>query len=407
VAIEHRAPAPAAADNGPLGLSVAWGYGFALLLIAVILTILVPDADGPSPWDPVAFRSGMIELIANFRILDELADLSIVKVADVGDGWLVVDLDQVAVSSRRFGYAPFYVALACGMLCVFLRAVRLRVLARHLGVPSTVRGQLSAFFFGRGLNLFFPFGPGELGTIQMLTGNGAPAEAAASAVFYNRVFEILAINLLLAAGFVYLGWGGAVEPFVWTLILVAGVVSLTRPLGRGSDAAGRAAWLRNVWRAVGGDTLREATRRLLRTPGFFLAVLLLSLVALGFEVLAFWSIKQAFSSPMDDYILMKDLAFVPFAIVMAVAALARVIPYTFASFGIVEFVMVVMFRIFDEGFLGGTTVALLCSLLANGVTFVLFVAATWIERCPSVLETWQAFFDLSAGRRGSGAASAT
>jgi len=86
---------------GYLGISVVWGYGFALLLIVFILTILVPDAEGPSPWDPVAFRKGMIEMIANFRILDELADLSIVKVADVGEGWLNVDLEQIAVSNRR------------------------------------------------------------------------------------------------------------------------------------------------------------------------------------------------------------------------------------------------------------------------------------------------------------------
>ena len=171
MALDSRTPDTG--DQGPLGLSVAWGYGFAVLLMLFILTILVPDADGPSPWDPVAFRQGMIEMIANFRILDELADLSIVKVADVGEGWLIVDLDQIAISNRRFGYAPFQMALLCGAVFLLARAIRLRILTRHFGVPSSVKGQLSAFFFGRGLNLFFPFGPGELGTIQMLSENGA------------------------------------------------------------------------------------------------------------------------------------------------------------------------------------------------------------------------------------------
>ena len=69
-------------------------------------------------------------------------------------------------------------------------------------------------------------------------------------------------------------------------------------------------------------------------------------------------------------------------IVMSVAALARVIPYTFASFGIVELVMVVMFRVFGEGFLGGTTVAMLCALLLNSMTFVLFLMAVWAEPVP-------------------------
>jgi len=381
-----------------LGVSVAWGYAFAALLIVFILTILVPDADGPSPWDATAFRKGMIELIANFRILDELADLSIVKVADVGAGLLIVDLDMIGVSNRKFGFAPFYMALSCIALCLFLRAARLRLLTRHFGMPSSVKGQLSAFFFGRGLNLFFPFGPGELGTIQALTDHGASRTVAATAVFHNRVLEVLSITCFLVAGFIYLGWGGAVEPFFWTAILIAGVVSLTRPLGRGSVLKGRFKFFKNIWGAFRGDTLKKATTDLLHTPTFFLGLLLLSLVTFALEVFGFWSIKQAFSSPTDDYILMKDLTFVPFTMVVAVAGLARVIPYTFAGLGIVELVMVVMFRVFDQGYLGGTTVAFLCSLLMNGMTLVFFLMAGWITSCPSILETWHTFFDQSAAR---------
>lgn len=92
----------------------------------------------------------------------------------------------------------------------------------------------------------------------------------------------------------------------------------------------------------------------------------------------------------------------PFTVVVVVAALARVIPYTFAGFGVVELVMVVMFRAFDEGFLGGATVALLCAALINGMTFVFFQITIWVSRCPSVLETWQAFFDHSAARHRAG-----
>ena len=380
-----------------LGLSVFWGYAFAFLLIAFVLTILVPDSDGPSPWDPVAFRAGMIELIANFRILDELADLSVVKVADVGDGLLTVDLDMIAVSNRRFGYAPFVIALAAAALCLFGRALRLRLLARRAGIPSTVGGQLAAFFYGRGLNLFFPFGPGELGTVQMLTTHGAARDAAVQAVFHNRVFEILALVLVLLAGFVYLGWGGAVGPFVWTVVLIAGGVSLTRPLGWGRATDGGGV-VRGIWTALRGDVLLRATTALLAAPAFFLGVLALSLVTFGLEILALWNIKQAFSAPLDDYVLMKDLAFVPFLVVVAVAGLARVIPYTFAGFGIVELVMVVMFRAFGEGFLGGTTVALLAALLINGTTFILFLLALAASRCPSVLEVWHAFFARSVDR---------
>jgi hypothetical protein len=289
-------------------------------------------------------------------------------------------------------------ALVSAGLCLFLRGVRLRMLTREIGVPSSVKGQLAAFFYGRGLNLFFPFGPGEFGTIHALADNGSSPQQAATAVFRSRVFEILAIHAFLIWGFISLGWSGAVEPLVWTVALIAGVVSLTRPLGRGSDVQGRFKFIRNIWVAYRGDMLVDSTADLLRTPGFFLGVLALSIVAFGLEIFAFWSIKQAFSSPMDDYILMKDLTFVPFMIAVAVTGLARVIPYTFASFGIAEFVMLMMFRIFDQGFLSGTTTALLCGLLLNGMTFVFFITSLWLARCPSVLEVWHQFFALSAAR---------
>jgi uncharacterized membrane protein YbhN (UPF0104 family) len=308
-----------------------------------------------------------------------------------------VDLDQIAVSNRRFGEAPFALAIISAVLCLFLRAVRLRVLARRAGIPSEVKGQLSAYLFGRGLNLFFPFGPGELGTIQALTAHGATPESAALAVFRNRVFEILAIGVVLLGGFVYLGWGGAVGPFVWTLVLIAGVVSLTRPFGRGRVERTRRL-VGGIWSAFRGDAVLRATAEMLRTPGFFLGVLLLSLVTFGLEVLAFWNIKQAFSAPLDDYVLMKDLTIVPFTVVVAVAGLARVVPYTFAGFGVVEFVMVMMFSAFGEGYLGGTTVALLSALVINGTAFVLFLAAVAVGRCPSILEVWHLFFDRSVAR---------
>jgi hypothetical protein len=397
--VQHDEPTrPAPATHQYLGLSVAWGYVFAFVLMGFIFTILVPEPDGPSPWDPVAFRKGMIEMIANFRILDELADLGVVKVADVGAGWLTVDLEQISVSNRRFGMAPFYLALLTAALCLFCRAVRLRMLTREMGIPSSVKGQLAAFFYGRGLNLFFPFGPGEFGAVHTLTENGAAPEPAITAVFFNRVFEVMAILAFLVWGFFELGWGGAVESFLWTGVLVAGVVSLTRPLGRGGEAAGRFPFLKNIWYAYGGRTFSDAIRELLRTPGFFLGALLLSIVAFGLEIVAFWSIKQAFSSPMDDYVLMKDLPFVSFMIAVSVAGLARVIPYTFGSFGIVELVLVMMFRVFDEGFLSGATTALLCSLLINGMTFVLFVLTVALARCPSILEVWHLFFSHSLNK---------
>ena len=173
-------------------------------------------------------------------------------------------------------------------------------------------------------------------------------------------------------------------------------MSLTRPLGWSGEEASRFNILARIWAAFNGPALRRALGRLLSNPGFLLWLLLVSVVAFLIEIVGYWSIKQAFSSPMDDYVLMKDLPFLHFMIVIAVANITRIIPYTFASFGIYEIVSVVMFRVFGEGFLSGTTVTLLDSMLINGTTLIFFVISMRVSTPPSILETWRMFVRRSA-----------
>jgi hypothetical protein len=382
-----------AAGHG-LYLSVVWSYVFAALLMLFIVLFLVPEAEGPSPWDGQAFRAAILEMAANFKVLDDLADLGIVRVADVGEGWLNADLDLIVISDRRFGWTPFYLAVAFVTASLLLRGLRHRFLAHKAG--GTNGGHISSYFFGRGLNLFFPFGPGELGAAQALVDRGTDPDAAEAVVFHNRVLEVLAIVIVLTAGFLYLGWEGSVWPMCWAVVLVAAVISLTRPLGRTAATDARWQIAAHVWSAVNGRALVQALRHLARSPGGLVGLTLLSVCALGIEILGYWCLKQAFSSPMDDYVLMKDLPFVPFAIVISVANMARVLPYTFASIGIYEIVSVAMFRAFGEGFLGAATMSILDGLLINSLSAVAFATVVWLGRSPSAFDTWQTFFRRSA-----------
>ena len=232
--------------------------------------------------------------------------------------------------------------------------------------------------------------------------NGAPDKAAISVVYYNRVFEVIGITVILLAGFIYLGWEGAVKPFIWSALLFAAVVTLTRPLGPSSRKTKRYNIPGRIWDAFNGRALVQAIVEVRKKPRLLIGLTLLSAVTLVIEIIGYWSIKQAFSSPMDDYVLMKGMTFVHFAIVIAVANIARIIPYTFASFGIYEIVSVFMFRVFGEGYLNATTVTLLDSMLINGLTLVFFLLSLVINKCPSILDTWRNFFAQSAARNQAG-----
>ena len=175
-------------------------------------------------------------------------------------------------------------------------------------------------------------------------------------------------------------------------------MSLTRPLGTAAESGRQRAARtpgRYLWRVFNGREIVAALRQFSATPGLLAGLTILSVVTLAAETLAYWCIKQAFSSPLDDYVLMKDLPFVHFAIAIAVAATTRVLPYTFASIGIYEVVSVAMFRVFDEGFLAGASVAILDSLLINGISALTFFGVRWLGRCPSAFETWRAFVQQS------------
>jgi hypothetical protein len=385
----NERPAP------PLAISVAWGYALAFLLMAFLFLVLLPEPEGPSPWDARAFQAAILELAANFRLLDELADMGFVRVADVGTGFLTVDLDLIGISNRSFGWAPFVLAIGLVSLALLLRGLRQRLLANHFGLPHGARGQTSSYFFGRGMNLFFPFGPGDLATARVLDASGAEG-AGEEVVFHNRVFDLVGILAVLVTTLVLLGWGGAITTVAWTLFLVMATVSLTRPLGWTEGSGGGP--LRGLLAAFNAPALSSALSRMAATPGLLLGLALMSAATVFIEVLGFWSLKQAFSSPLDAYVIMKDLSFLRFTAVIAAAGITRIIPYTFASLGIFELVTVVLFRVHGESYLTATTVALLDSALLNGLTLVFFVLATLTLRMPSVLETWQMFYRDSLAR---------
>ncbi len=214
-------------------------------------------------------------------------------------------------------------------------------------------------------------------------------------VFYNRIFEVIGITAVLLVGFIYMGWEGAIEAFIWSAVIFAAIVTLTRPLGSTTQETKSYNIPKRIWSAFNGSALLQAVKEIRHRPRFLVNLSFLSAFTLIIEILGYWFIKQTFSSPMDDYFLMKDITLIHFAIVIAVANIGRIIPYTFASFGIYEIISVFMFRVFGEGYLSATTVTFLDSMLINSMTLIFFLFSLILTRCPSIFDMWHNFFDLS------------
>ena len=336
----ERRPATAA----PLGLSVFWAYLLGAALVAIPIFFLVPDPIG---------------ILANLRVVDELADMGLVRDMDVGTGFIDGVPQVIHHSKRPLAWNLITLSFVSIVIAYLTRGIRQRLLANHLGIPSSVSSQISSYFFGRGLNVVFPFGPGELGTTQQLVRNGADPERSTATVFYTRVFELSGVVVFLVIGLGLSGWGGSLVPFLLSAVVVAGLTWTTRPMGRGTD--GGRSFAGALWDAVNGKRIVQAMREMSSAPSSSLGLVGLSAAALGFELAGLYLLKQGFST--REFLLLKDLPLSGLVMAIAVASLARIVPFTPGGMGFYELSMVAVFLAYGEDVTAGTTVAVLDGLV--------------------------------------------
>lgn len=356
--------------TGRLSISVTWAY-----LIAGALAILPPFVLIGDPWG----------VATNLRLYDEIWIMS---------GGLIGDGDYVT-SARPLTWAPFLLAIVALIFAYRVRAHRQVMLGRHFGIPDTVKHQVKAFFYGRGMNGLLPFGPGDLATAKALVKNGAPEKAASSTVFYYRVFEILAIMAFLGIGLILCGWEGVGLPIVYCLLLFCGVSAVIRPLGRFSDGKG-------FFASLGIGKVFNALRVIGKDPALTTRLFLVSVGALTLELIGLLLLKNALCSGNigdgEEFLLLADIPVAAYVVALAVASLARIIPFTPGGMGIFEMSMVTVL-----GFFGADNVeAAACAMLDGFVTNVILVTACYLSvrsgTVPSIMSSWRSFFRQSAHR---------
>ena len=365
----------------PLRISILGAYLAALVLIFGPPLVVV---------EPV-------QLLANLTILDDLADLGVVRDMDVGTGFIMAAPEYMLKSRRAVVgslLAISFLAIAGSYLA---RAFRIRLLGNHYGIPSSVNNQILAYFYGRGINTVLPFGPGELGSAQILERNGAEREQAYLTVFAARIFEVVGIAGFLLIALALSGWGGAIVPFLFCAILVVLITIATRPVG--NAFANPSAFRTGLWEAVQGSYFVRVLRELAETSfGLAVGLTCLSVFALGLELAGLYFLKQAFSS--REFFLLSDLPLSAYMMAIGAANLTRVIPLTPGGMGLYEFVLVTVFSIYGGDYHAATTVAILDGMFTNFVMLLIFFPTLLLVRRtgPSLLETWRSFRYLSICR---------
>lgn len=368
-----------------------------------VRTILSPDEER---------RSGLISVSVLLAYLVALALIVLPPFLIIGDPWGVatdlrfydeiwvisggvIDDGDYEVSARPFTWTPFIVAVFLIILAYRMRASRQIMIGRHFGIPDTVKNQVHSFFFGRGLNVLFPFGPGDLAIAQALVKNGADHKAATTTVFYYRVFEVLAVGAFLGLGLIISGWTGAGAPVLACVIIFFGVSFIIRPLGRFSGGGG---WLHTL----GFVKVFEALREIGRNPGLATRLFLTSVVALFIELIALFLIKNALSAgdigSGDEYLLLDGVPFAAYIFALAVASLARIIPFTPGGMGIYEMSMVTVLVFFEAEETNAAATAMADGFVTNLIMLGGFFLALRSGSVPSAMGSWKGFFRQSVMR---------
>ena len=361
------------------GVSVAWGYALGVLLIIVPVFFVVEDP---------------MSVLANLRIVDELADIGIVRDMDVGYGFIDGVPEVIAHSQRPLVWNLLILSILSILAAYVLRGIRQHLIASYVGVPARTPNQFTSYFYGRGLNLLFPFGPGELGMVQGLVEGGVDEVAATTTIFYNRVFEIVGTVVFLLVGLVLSGWSGGLLPFLISIVVVVGLTWISRPMG---DAAGNRNLGISLWRALNGPQIIAALGSAASRLPVLTGLTALAVLALLLEVAGLYLLKQAFST--REFHLLADLPLSAFVMAIAVANFARIIPFTPGGAGFYELAMVAVFLAYGGDSHAGTTVAILDGVVTNLVMLALFlVTLVWRQGRPAILETWRSFAALSRAR---------
>jgi hypothetical protein len=335
--------------------------------------------------------------LANLTVLDELADLGIVRDVDVGTGFVMAAPEYMLKSRRPMVPALLVLAFFIIAGSYFARAFRQRLLSNHYGIPASVGNQILSYFYGRGMNTLLPFGPGELAAAQVLQRNGAKADSAYRTVFAGRVFEVIGIAGFLIIALAMSGWGGAIVPFLLCGVLIAVITAATRPVG--NLFANPSAFTENLWEEVHGSYFARALRELTHSSlGLTVGLTALSIFALVLELAGLYLLKQAVST--REYFLLTDLPISAYIMAIGIANLTRVIPITPGGMGLYELVLVTVFSIYGGDYYAGTTVAILDGVFTNFVMLAILLPTVLLVRRtgPSFLETWRSFRYLSICR---------
>ncbi len=308
------------------------------------------------------YAFGTWDILAGSRLLDLLIRVGIVKYHDQNLGFIegVADHKYYLTSQTPVDWLLVVFAGLLFLAFFAVKTLQFDEVARHFGAKGTLGQHGRAYLYGLGLDRWFPFGLGRIGTHKALTRQGSTDDQSRDVLFATGLFVLLEISLFAIGGLLGEGWGPWVGQVVWgAFVFTLLYLWVRRPPGVAVGSIARA-WTGRA---------REIFGSLSSDPPVLAKLCALSLIAFALEDVAAYVIANAFGIGVQFPV-----------IVMGVGAgyVARLIPLSPGGIGQYEWGFAVALVLGGVGAPEAATLAILDNLLRYLVgTVVLGSITLW------------------------------
>ena len=244
---------------------------------------------------------GTWDVLAGSRLLDLLIRVGIVKYHDQNLGFIEGVADHKYYLASQTPVDWLLVVFAGLLFLAFfgVKALQFDGAARHFGAKGTLGQHARAYLYGLGLNRWFPFGLGQIGTHTALTSQGNTDRQSRDVLFATGLFVLFEISLFATIGLLGEGWGPWVSQVAWgAFVFTLLYLWVRRPRGVSVRSIARG------WSA----RAREVLGSLSSDPPVLAKLCALSLIAFALEHVAAYLIANAFGIGVEFSVIMMGLA---------------------------------------------------------------------------------------------------
>lgn len=320
---------------------------FSLAYIIAIFLLIYP-----------LYIAGVFKVLANTRLLSPLVSAGVIKYNDLDIGFIegVGDLKNYLMSQSAVDWSLVLFCFIAYGVYFSLKSLQFHIIAKINGLKGGFGNSAVAYFYGLGLNRFFPFAFGDAASVSALVGNKEDEEKSSVTLSIVDKFMSFEIIFFLFISLLLSGWSMTLIQIFPALLFFALCKYLMRPFLNQSSALCR----QGQWQDL---------KNLLSNPKVLFFLCAISIVSFFIDDIVPYVISQAFT----EYPVIMNVPFLVIQGGVVAGYIAQRIPITPSGIGQYEVGFGTALYVAGVGMPEAVSIAILDGLLRNSTAVLMFL----------------------------------